>query len=385
MKSFNTAFKNTNNYNKLTYNDKNKLTYNDKKDIINYIYSKINISKYKYKLLEYNYDLEEFNPKEKYYVSANFSGFNNLLVFCKIRNNKYSVLVDRKSLSFNYEQIKIETVKMDIINIHIDDYSIYNGTIIDGIYIKHDKRNENFFVITDLFEFKGEICENDKINNKLTRIETYLKYNIKNNKSKLTFSINKLYELEQIDKLIHEDIFNTHDFHVRGISFFPEVSNTKLIYVFNPKKDILNKTISNGLKNLKNNSDELVREANYESNKKIIKKFIVKNNLPNKNVEFNILLLKTNIVDVYKLYINNINKLKKIGIAYIPTKECSIMVKTAFSNTNKDKLIFKCKLNLNKNKWTPIQYLDNILTPDSLKDINTKIDIIDEEIEIDCD
>ena len=53
------------------------------------------------------------------------------------------------------------------INIKLDN-SIYNGTIIDGIFIKHDKKREKFYVITDLYLFRGVSTEKDKINMKYT-------------------------------------------------------------------------------------------------------------------------------------------------------------------------------------------------------------------------
>ena len=42
------------------------------------------------------------------------------------------------------------------------------------------KKREKFFVITDLYLFRGVSTEKDKINNKLNNIETYLKNKPKN-------------------------------------------------------------------------------------------------------------------------------------------------------------------------------------------------------------
>ena len=218
---------------------------NEKKLLIDYIYSNINISKFKYKLLENSSDLANFQESQKFYISANFSGSNYLLVFCKIKSKFYSFMIDRKTLSFNSDQIKYEGVNIMPVNIKLEN-SIYDGTIIDGIYIKHDKKKEKFFVITDLYMFRGVTTEKDKINMKLLNIETYLDYNMKSCQN-LILTINKLYELENIDKLVNNDIKKTHDFHVRGLSFYPEISATKLIYVFNDDKDkkVLNKNNNN--------------------------------------------------------------------------------------------------------------------------------------------
>ena len=53
-----------------------------KSQLINYVYKTIELSNYKYKLLETENDLESFKESEyKYFVSANFTGINCLLVF----------------------------------------------------------------------------------------------------------------------------------------------------------------------------------------------------------------------------------------------------------------------------------------------------------------
>ena len=57
--------------------------------------------------------------------------------------------------------IKYESVNIMTISIKLDN-SIYQGTIIDGIHIKHDKKREKFFVITDLYLFRGVSTEKDK-------------------------------------------------------------------------------------------------------------------------------------------------------------------------------------------------------------------------------
>ena len=148
----------------------NEYDLNEKKMIIDYIYSNINISKFKYKLLENYSDLSSFQDSSKFHVSANFSGSNCLLVFCKLKNKNYTFLVDRKTLSFNADQIKYESVNITPINIKIHS-SAFNGTIIDGIFIKHDKKKEKHFVITDLYLFRGISTERDKINLKLLNLK----------------------------------------------------------------------------------------------------------------------------------------------------------------------------------------------------------------------
>ena len=380
----------SNNNNNNNYNNKNEsFNYYDlseKKLLIDYIYSKIDISKFKYKLLENYSDLASFQDS-KFYVSANFSGSNCLLVFCKLKNKNYSFLVDRKTLSFNSEQIKYENVNLTPVNIKLDN-SIYNGTIIDGIFIKHDKKREKFYVITDLYFFRGVSTEKDKINMKLSNIETYLDYNMESCKN-LILTINKVYELSSIDKLVNEDIKKTHDFHVRGLSFYPEISGTKLIYVFNDDKDkkVLNKThdIKESNKDMIAPTKNLANSEVIES-KKTVMKYIAKSEYKNKEISFIIELRKTEISDVYKIFVVEevekedkiILKSKKMGIAYIPTKDCSLKCKEVFSKGVNNRALFKCTFDTLKNKWIPIEEVKNVKIPSTIDEIEKKLELVEE-------
>lgn len=361
---------------------------NEKKLLIDYIYSNINISKFKYKLLENYNDLENFQESNKFYVSANFSGSNYLLIFCKIKSKFYSFMVDRKTLSFNSEQIKYENVNIMPINIKLEN-SIYNGTIIDGIFIKHDKKKEKFFVITDLYMFRGVTTEKDKINMKLLNIETYLDYNMKSCQN-FILTINKLYELENIDKLVNEDIKKTHDFHVRGLSFYPEISSTKLIYVFNEDKDkkILNK---NNYENpIKENREIIMPTLNTDNfmieNKKTKNKYIAKTEYKTQEITFVLELKKTEISDVYKLFSveefekdnKKILKTKKMGIAYIPTRDISLKCKEIFNKNVNGRALFYCKFDNDKNKWIPLDEAKNTKVPNKISEIEVKLQLIEE-------
>lgn len=299
-------------------------------------------------------------------------------------------MVDRKTLSFNAEQIKYESVNIMPISIKLDN-SIYQGTIIDGIHIKHDKKREKFFVITDLYLFRGVSTEKDKINMKLSNIETYLNYNMKSCTG-LTLTINKLYELDSIDKLVNEDIKKTHDFHVRGISFYPVTSGTKLIYVFNEDKDkkIMNKnndimnmdTIHKTDKNTIHKMDKIIEPEI----KKTKIKYVAKSDYMKDDLCFVIELRKTEISDVYKLFVveqvekedKTILKTKKMGIAYIPTKDNSMMCKNVFSKNVGSRALFKCKFDIIKNKWIPIEEAKNVKVPDMISKIEEKLEMVEE-------
>lgn len=391
---------NSNKYKQNNQNNQNNYhdNYNsdEKKFLIDYIYSTINISKFKYKLLENYTDLSSFQESSKFYVSANFSGSNCLMVFCKMKGKNYSFMVDRKTLSFNADQIRYDNVCLIPVNIRLDN-SIYNGTIIDGIFIKHDKKREKFFVITDLYLFRGVSTEKDKINNKLNNIETYLEYNMKGCQN-LILTINKLYEIDCLEKLVNEDIKKTHDFHVRGISFYPEFSSTKLIYVFNEDKD---KKFLNKNQESKDNSASVkeiieptknINLINNSENRKSVFKYKLKDEYKNTKIEFVLELRKTEISDVYKLFVveevNKDNKIilktKKMGIAYIPTKDCSQLCKEVFNKNVSNRTLFKCKFDNEKNKWMPFEEAKNVKVPNKISEIEEKLELY-EEFDTDSD
>jgi len=379
---------NFNKYQNSNNNSFHEYDLSEKKMMIDYIYSNINISKFKYKLLENYSDLSSFQDSSKFYVSANFSGSNCLLVFCTLKNKNYSFLVDRKTLSFNADQIKYESVNIMPLNIKIHN-SAFSGTIIDGIFIKHDKKKEKHYVITDLYLFRGVSTEKDKINLKLLNIDSYLKKNLLEQKNKfINLLINPLFELSNIDKLLN-DILETHDFHVRGLSFYPEISGTKLIYVFNEDKD---KKLLSQNKEIKDSPKEIIaptkniNNIQILDNKKTKNKYIIKEKYAKDDIYFVLELKKTEISDVYKLFAveeiekedKKILKTKKMGIAYIPTKECSLKIKEVFTKNVNTRALFKCQFDSVKSKWLPIEEVKNIKVPNSIKEIEDKLETIEE-------
>lgn len=65
---------------------------------------------------------------------------------------------------------------------------------------------------------------------------------------------------------------------------------------------------------------------------------------------------KTKNQDVYNLL--SLETKNKIGIAYIPTMEISKMCKQWFKETKKTMLLVKCRMDMVKKKWIPLNIID---------------------------
>ena len=461
---------------------------NIKKQIINYLYKCINLSKYKYVIINTEDDLNIL-LKQKYYITINYQGINCLFVFFKIVDKYYSCFIDRKTLTYNISQINIDNVKIYSINFDFDK-ELYKGTIFDGIYIKKDKK----FIINDIYMFMGNDLSEEKIKNKYLNINAYINNSKKNNN--IDISLNKLYHIFDINEVVSNNI----DTNIKGYVFYPEISGIKLIFMINKKIDNNNLHINNeknnnhtytnnneefednhgednkhknitnksSLKNLalpgvsykgtpqnfpealnSNNKSMTYEEKSFPLARALIREpsrtsqveNVVSTLLPtkgtltyensglcqpltrayikeidyilktNEKLYVNFEMKKTEIIDVYKLYLlekinegtNEINlekclpgargsylcqaampldkgpiskyKKKCVGIAYIPTIQCSIMCQELFNNNLKK--IVKCQFIIDKKKWVPIEENISKNLPDIISDLEDKIQLIE--------
>jgi len=366
--------------NKNVQNKKSKKSNNSiKAQLIDYIYSTVDISKFKYEMLEFTDDLPKLF-ENKYHLTANFVGTNCLLVFVKIRDRFQAFTIDRKTLS--YSKNRVDPNKVDLKYVSVDlDSTIYKGTIFDGILMKSGDNNKDQFIISDIYTFKGSDYSNIDLDMKLFEVKTYLetttpRMNILKNRYKyfteLELCINKLYPMQDIDKFVNKVIPKLTDYKVRGINFYPEFSGTKLIYLFSNNKKSHNSssgnnTTSNNMNNNEKSNDKLTRY-----------KFISSTTIP----VYAVLEMKTtNTVDIYRLYsVEKIKKnsktmlrRKKMGIAYIPTAKKSQWCQQILLDSNKTSLLVKCLFHNNKGKWEPVELDTTSKFPTLFSDINVEI------------
>jgi len=307
-----------------------------KQKLIDYIYTTIDLSDLKFKLVEVEDDLP--NIKRDFYVSPNYNGTNCLLVFIKLAHNYYSFLIDRKTLSYNKNQVDINSLKITPVKIRLN-FDIYNGTIMDGILLNTND-NTMSFVINDVYHFRGRTMMNTKMLYKQINLETYLASTTVNDNfmNNIQLHTNKYYNIADTKSLIETEIPNLFKSNeIKGVAFYPETTGLKYIYLFN---------------NVSYSNTEKEETEQSETNDTVD---VINGTIGTFEIR------PTNIVDVYKLFLlvkvkkgtKKVIKTKKIGIASIPTQDCSKMCKKIIGD--KKKALVKCKFVKDKNKWIPVE------------------------------
>lgn len=352
-------------YYRLGYGKSNIITnYNDKKTILNYLYSNLNLSNYRFQILD-NINKLEFLKENNHYVSPNFYGINYLIIFMKLNNKNSTFLIDRRKLKYNQNHIDLKNFLILEVSFDCESY-LYNGTIIDGklININSDKY---IFICIDYYYLMGKnqldinLEKKYEILNKIISTQMGSKpcYNF-------DFKINKLYNYDKLESLIY-DILPKSKLPTNGIIFYPLKSGNN--YIYSGK----NENIKNTDKTNETNNKNL--KENNQSNKEVITNF-KENNISSdesyhlvrdlcsylksrvntsindftneKQKEF--YLKKSDIIDVYHLY----EKLgeKNIGIAHIPNLKISQELYNIFKTEDIRK--FNCYYNKQFNKWVPL-------------------------------
>lgn len=380
-----------NNYNKTNYNNKNynKTNYTNNRNsnnntqvensdvnsnptiediIFDYLYTKIEINEHKYTLIKNISDIYDLK-NNRYYISANTCGINSLLIFMKKDGKYYSYLIDRRSMSYNKSALNKSQVRLREINLAVD-LKFYDGTIMDGILIENEasrfiNKGENVntnmnFMVTDVFTFCGKSMLSINYKKKMYMINNLLNECIEDkDTNNIILHVSRPYELNQSFNLFQEYIsaYNKK-YNIKGITFYPEHSGTKLIYIFDKQDEKIKNDMFNGnISKMETTND---KEDNLQllnpSEKKKVFKFELINPECIDDIVLNLEMKKTNISDVYKLYaifsLNNKFIKKKIGIAYIPTYSLSLKCKKYFNDC--DVKIMRCIFNPNKGKWVPL-------------------------------
>ncbi len=312
-------------------NDENKLK------IIDYIYNLIDLSKYRYNMLD-NMQQLKFLKHTEHLVSPNFKGFNYFLLFnktIKMTNEgqkEYSqcIAIDKKFLSYNKKTLDIKKVFMYKIRLMAAP-NIFRGTLFDAKLIK------DIMLIKDCYYLGG----NSLIDMEMTEKMIYLDNTIANQFQKdgcenFKLKINKLYKYAMLEKLVY-DIIPKCELDITGLIFYSKKSG--ISYIYNEKKPIEKINIendsvvthesSNMIHQIKEFLESRVYSYETNDNKKILE------------------IEPTTITDVYNVY----DKSNKVGIAHIPNLKISKYCKENI----KEKTKCVCVLHKQFNRWIPLK------------------------------
>jgi hypothetical protein len=352
------------------------------RELIGYIYAKIDVARYRYDLLRSETQLEKFT-QSTYHLAPNFCGKNCFLVFTKLKSKYYSYLVDRRQLSYTLEKVQFDNLTIQHCNVDIDS-GIYNGTIFDGNLIRHYDKWE--YIITDTHMLCGVDCTADRLANKLFETQMYLD-NVKtqashckekiNNNIIVELKVNKLTDIREISQFMEHEIHTYQPNHVRGICFYPDVSGTKLIYMFAdaiPRADHVKANQSSALIQSKQ-SPQPFQQSELKRSERLVKKVYVSRT---SDTFYAILEMKaTKTADNYKLYaLEQVNtdgvvRLKRcqMDIAYISDLNKSRWCREITTDSHRGYVFVKCVWRNDKRKWEPLELRADMKLPSLMDDI----------------
>ena len=312
-----------------------------KQKVIDYLYSKLDLSKFRYIILN-NTSKLKFLQENEHYVSPNFKGYNYLLIMITINNTNYSVIIDRKKLSYHKSQLDLKTIQIIQLNIKTNE-SLFKGTIFDGKLIQN--KNEFIFLIQDCFYLMGNKMLDIEMNEKMIQLDIILKNHFRKEKgasycNNFDFKLNKLYKYEELEDMIIN--LPNLSINTNGIIFYPKFSGINVLHI-EAKVDKVNI----------NSNNETIDQKSYH----IIHNFVdfLKNRVY--SYEQNgkcqpFWLNKTSIPDVYD--ISEKENGDKLGIALIPNLKTSQLCDNIINDTP---VKFNCIFSTKFKKWIPLNII----------------------------
>jgi len=299
--------------------------YNIKSEVIEYLYKKTNINKFRYSIISFPKQLD-YLKKNEHYVLLNIKTTHFFLIFKYFENiEKYLiVLIDRSSLEFSPVNLTsiVSKAKIYELKIHENifqklDKKLFRGTIMDGKYFS------NRFYIYNVFFYKGENRVNESTLDSWNKITN----------DNISF-------IAPIEYYTYNDIpslkckFETNS--INGLMFIPKIPENQYLYLY--RDHFINKPPTSI-----NNHSVL---SNKESSKINVK---VQTNC-NNNTSVIHEIIKTELIDVYLVNIKD--DTEHTNILYIPDIKTSIYCRKELEN--KSKTMLECRYIPQLSKWTPI-------------------------------
>lgn len=320
-----------------------------KNKILDCLFNTINLSKLRYGILDSIQKLK-FLEENEHYVTPNYKGLNYFLLFTTIMNKQYTVLINRKKLSYHRNQIDIKNVFIVKILVNTN-INIFSGTLFDGKIIQKD--NNHHFLIHDCFCVMGKKILDMEMEQKMLYLNDIINSNLSNNACEnsnlsnnvcenFSFKLNKIYKYNDLPELI-KNIMPSCGIESNGIIFYPKHSGNSIIYIDKKLDKITIESSQNEVVLAKSfdliyNFTEFLKSRVYSYEKGNNRKVL--------------LISKTSIPDVYELY-NNKDE-PKIGIAHIPNLKISHY---CFANVTSNFTKINCVYNNEFNKWIPLNVL----------------------------
>jgi len=346
----------------------------NKQYIIDYLYDNIDLSNFRYIMLNTISKLK-FLQENIHFVSPNYKGINYLLIMLNINNENLYIIIDRKQLSYHKHQLNITNLK--ILKINIDSNIFYNNSIFDGKLI--NKNNKYTFLIQDCFLLLNNKITDILLEQKIEKI-TEIVSNIKS--KNCDFKLIKLFNYSELDILINDvDNINTNDYN--GIIFYPKKSGINIIFINkvnnelnNPQNETFNNKFKNQINEINDtnsnytglNTPQTNIYNNLNYNGLNTQQTNIYNNLNNydyleylKSIKYSYELnpiykrfwiSKTSIPDVYNIHVNKYDTEGKIGIACVPNLKISYKLNEII--TGDDPIEFECIFYKKLKKWIPI-------------------------------
>ncbi len=302
-----------------------------KTKIIDYLFSIIDLSKYRYNMLDKIVHLNYLKSTE-HYVSVNFKGFNYFLIFYKFNNTPYCVAIDKKNLSYHRNAIDIKKVNIFRVKCMVSQ-SIFRGTIFDVKMVK--TTNEHVMLVKDCYTLMGNNITDMDMNEKMIYIDSIIENQFQKDYCiNFKVKINKLYRYNMLEEIIHK-IIPKCEIDITGLVFYPKKSGISYIYTDKKQEDIPPLTapvIVSETYNMIHQITDMLQNRTYTYEKGTKKKALY--------VE------PTEITDVYNVYDGS----EKLGIAHIPNYKTSNYCKMNI----KEKMKCMCVYYKPFDKWIPL-------------------------------
>ena len=296
------------------------LKYDIKSKIFNYLVNNVSSNKLYNNLIKNDNNLNEILDNG-YSILPNIVGEDYIFICKKLNDKYYVVLIEKNSFDLN----NINFNKINIISLKIRlNLRSYDGTIFEGRLV--NLGGSNVFIINKVFMLNGDGLNNLNMDDIYERTNNFIdnSYIIDTNMNSILFKLNRLYELSEFDDLLSNRLVNSK-YKFSNIDFIKsDFENTYRLYF-----------------------------SNQDNNSYFV-------NILGKLID----------IDVIELFAkDNMDKIKRIGIAHIPDINTSLLCNKYISGN--DLCNLKCKFNFKFKKWVPLKVVcDKYFECTKYEDIN---------------